>query len=250
VRGKLLLLLLLLLQNSCSCCSAAAAASIYAGYSWDKYQGQDKVVSPSAGEALYRLGTAFRKVSSPLHLKLGILLVLWCCATSLQTYVGSHYLLSAFIFMCVTLLACTHMSIAALLLPSKHCLTLINLHASLKLHSSPATERNKQPILEELRKHLPNSGLVLEVASGTGQHITHFAAALNSSSSNSSELHWQPSDVTSELFGSISAYVADAQLNNVRPPVLLDSSLPVEQWPVQEQCAAVMAANLTHISPW
>jgi hypothetical protein len=113
------------------------------------------------------------------------------------------------------------------------------------------TERNKQPILEELRKHLPTSGLVLEVASGTGQHITHFAAAFNSSSSSSSsELQWQPSDVTSELFGSISAYVADAQLKNVRPPVLLDASLPVGQWPVQEQCAAVMAANVTHISPW
>jgi hypothetical protein len=89
----------------------------------------------------------------------------------------------------------------------------------------------------------------LEVASGTGQHITHFAAALNSSSS-SSELQWQPSDVTSELFGSISAYVADAQLENVRPPVVLDASLPLGQWPVQETCAAVMAANLTHISPW
>jgi hypothetical protein len=108
-------------------------------------------------------------------------------------------------------------------------------------------ERNKQPILEELRKHLPSSGLILEVASGTGQHITHFAAALSSSSG---ELQWRPSDVTSELFGSISAYVADAQLQNVRPPVVLDASLPVGQWPVQEPCAAVMAANLTHISPW
>lgn len=115
---------------------------------------------------------------------------------------------------------------------------------------SPSAERNKQPILEELQKHLPTSGLVLEVASGTGQHITHFAAALSSSGSSSSELHWQPSDVTSELFGSISAYVADAQLKNVRPPLLLDASLPVGQWPVQEPCAAVMAANVTHISPW
>jgi hypothetical protein len=117
---------------------------------------------------------------------------------------------------------------------------------------SVAAERNKQPILEELRKHLPTSGLILEVASGTGQHITHFAAALSSSSSSSSssELQWQPSDVASELFGSISAYVSDAQLKSVRPPVVLDASLPVGQWPVQETCAAVMAANLTHISPW
>lgn len=107
-----------------------------------------------------------------------------------------------------------------------------------------SAERNKQCILEELKKHLPQSGLVLEVASGTGQHCTHFAQAL------SRDLQWQPSDVTSELFRSIQAYVNEAQLQNVRPPVLLDASLPVQQWPVQGPCAAVMAANLTHISPW
>lgn len=105
-------------------------------------------------------------------------------------------------------------------------------------------ERNKQVILQELSKHLPSSGLVLEVASGTGQHITHFAAAL------SKDLQWQPSDVTDEMFGSIQAYVADQGLTNLHLPVLLDASQPAQQWPVQGPCAAVIAANLTHISPW
>ena len=106
---------------------------------------------------------------------------------------------------------------------------------------STLAERNKEPILQELRQLLPQSGLVLEVASGTGQHIAHFAAALPG-------LQWQPSDVTSEGFDSIRAYTV--QLPNVLPPVVLDASAPADQWPVQGPCAAVLVANVTHISPW
>lgn len=102
-------------------------------------------------------------------------------------------------------------------------------------------ERNKDPILQELQQLLPQEGLVLEVASGTGQHVAHFAAALPS-------LQWQPSDVTDEGFGSIRAYTV--QQHNVLPPVVLDASLPPEQWPCKGPCAAVIAANVTHISPW
>lgn len=91
---------------------------------------------------------------------------------------------------------------------------------------------------------MPESGLVLEVASGTGQHITHFAAAL------SPNLQWQPSDVTSDLFGSIAAYTAELGLGNTKQPLLLDASQLSQQWPVQPPVAAVLAANLTHISPW
>lgn len=105
-------------------------------------------------------------------------------------------------------------------------------------------ERNKQLILEELSKYLPTSGLVLEVASGTGQHITHFAAAL------SRDLQWQPSDVTGDMFGSIQAYISEQGLCNVRMPVVLDASQSPQQWPVQGPFSAVIAANLTHISPW
>lgn len=113
---------------------------------------------------------------------------------------------------------------------------------------SPAAERNKEPILQELKKLLlppqqgnEGAGIVLEVASGTGQHIAHFAAAFPS-------LTWQPTDVTDDGFDSIRAYTV--QLDNVRPPLVLDASAPPEQWPVQGPCAAVLAANVTHISPW
>ncbi|KAF8056460.1 Mettl26 [Scenedesmus sp. PABB004] len=111
---------------------------------------------------------------------------------------------------------------------------------------SPSAERNKQPILEELRRQLPPDaeGLVLEVASGTGQHVAHFAAGL------SPALRWQPSDVTSELFASIAGYAA--ALPNVLPPLVLDAAAPPETWPLRApaSCAAVLACNLTHISPW
>lgn len=95
--------------------------------------------------------------------------------------------------------------------------------------------------MQELKQLLPQEGLVLEVASGTGQHVAHFAAALPS-------LQFQPTDVTSEGFDSIRAYTV--QLPNVLPPAVLDASLPVEQWPVKGPCAAVLVANVTHISPW
>lgn len=81
---------------------------------------------------------------------------------------------------------------------------------------------------------------MLEVATGTGQHISHFAAALPS-------LQWQPTDVSDEGFDSIRAYTV--QLSKVLPPLVLDASLPPE-WPVKGPCAAVLAANVTHISPW
>jgi tRNA G46 methylase TrmB len=123
---------------------------------------------------------------------------------------------------------------------------------------TPTPERNKEPILAELRKLLPpppasshdNSSstdnstpsLVLEVASGTGQHVAHFAAALP-------HLQWQPTDVVQDSFGSICAYAG--QLTNVARPMLLDASLPLEQWPaLPAPAAAVVAANVSHISPW
>jgi hypothetical protein len=122
---------------------------------------------------------------------------------------------------------------------SDHCMTCCHPRA-LRLSCLPS-ERNKEPILQELKQLLPQEGLVLEVASGTGQHVAHFAAALPS-------LQFQPTDVTSEGFDSIRAYTV--QLPNVLPPAVLDASLPVEQWPVKGPCAAVLVANVTHISPW
>jgi hypothetical protein len=104
----------------------------------------------------------------------------------------------------------------------------------------PAPERNKDPILEVLRRVLPERGTVLEVASATGQHIAHFAAALPL-------LAWQPSDVTDEHLRNLVARCAHAALQNLLPPIRLDvTDLP---WPVGS-FEAIYCANMIHISPW
>lgn len=104
--------------------------------------------------------------------------------------------------------------------------------------TAPAAERNKQPILQVLRRVLPRSGLVLEVASGTGQHVAHFARALPL-------LEWQPSEANPESLSSVRAWVEG--LANVRAPVELDVlKFP---WPVT-QADAVLCINMIHIAPW
>ena len=104
----------------------------------------------------------------------------------------------------------------------------------------PSTERNKQPILEVFSGLFPTSGTVLEVASGTGQHIAHFAAALPQT------LTWQPTDITDQLFPSIRTHCRG--LSNVMDPVVLDASS--SSWPVEGPLAAVIVANMTHVAPW
>ncbi len=103
---------------------------------------------------------------------------------------------------------------------------------------APATERNRAPILEVLRRVLPDEGVVLEVASGTGQHAAFFAEAFPG-------LTWQPSDPDPELRASIRAWTAG--LGNVRPPLALDAS--AGDWPV-ERADAVVCINMIHIAPW
>ncbi len=104
----------------------------------------------------------------------------------------------------------------------------------------PAPERNKGPILDVLRRVLPASGTVLEVASATGQHIAHFAAALPN-------LTFQPSDVTDEHLGNLAARRAHVGLANLREAIRLDASeFP---WPVGP-VDAVYNANMIHISPF
>ena len=76
---------------------------------------------------------------------------------------------------------------------------------------APAAERNKTAILGVLEQVLPDDGIVLEVASGTGQHVAHFAAALN-------KLTWQPSDCDESSHDSIAAYVSARGLSNVAAP--------------------------------
>ena len=107
-------------------------------------------------------------------------------------------------------------------------------------HHAPATARNRQPILEVLRPRLPADGLVLEVASGSGEHVVHFAAALR-------HLVFQPSDPSAAARASIDEWAGASGLANVRPAVALDAAAPA--WPVA-QAAAVLCSNMIHIAPW
>ena len=112
-------------------------------------------------------------------------------------------------------------------------------------HSS-AAERNRQPILQVLQSLLPAHGSALEVASGTGQHIAYFAAALPGWT-------WQPSDAQSDSFGAITAWCQDAGVPNVRPPLLLD--VLATRWPSAKPAFAmpfdlIYCANMLHIAPW
>ena len=70
---------------------------------------------------------------------------------------------------------------------------------------APAASRNRAPILEVLRKYLPESGTVLEIASGTGEHVSYFAAAMP-------HLNWQPTDIDPAALSSTTAYCEDADL--------------------------------------
>ena len=104
---------------------------------------------------------------------------------------------------------------------------------------APATERNRAAILAVLREELPASGLVLEVASGSGEHAVHFAAALPA-------LDWQPSDPDPAALASIEAWRAEAALPNMRTPIMLDAAAA---WPVK-RADAILCINMIHISPW
>lgn len=114
------------------------------------------------------------------------------------------------------------------------------------MQHSPASERNRQPILEALQQVLPAKGLALEVASGTGQHAAFFAQGLPG-------WIWQPSDATPGGFASITTWCAQAGVANVRAPVVLDVLSP--RWPddggaFDQPFDAVFCANMLHIAPW
>jgi hypothetical protein len=105
---------------------------------------------------------------------------------------------------------------------------------------APAAARNRDPILDVLRGVLPEAGTVLEIASGSGEHVLHFARALPG-------LVFQPSDPSPEARRSIAAWAADSGLANLRPPLALDAAAP--SWPVTA-ADAVLCINMIHISPW
>jgi SAM-dependent methyltransferase len=108
------------------------------------------------------------------------------------------------------------------------------------LPCSEAAERNKAPILDILRRILPGEGVVVEIASGSGQHVAHFAAELPA-------LIWQPSDANSALLNVITARALATGLKNIRPAVELD--VTNSPWPVTD-VDALVCINMLHISPW
>lgn len=103
---------------------------------------------------------------------------------------------------------------------------------------APAAARNREPILAALRPVLPATGLVLEIASGSGEHCAHLAAALPS-------LRFQPTDPQSASLASIDAWCAD--LPNVLPAAALDAA--GTDWPIAA-ADAVLCINMIHIAPW
>jgi hypothetical protein len=106
--------------------------------------------------------------------------------------------------------------------------------------SSPAAQRNRDPILDVLRLHLPPRGLVVEVASGSGEHVVHFAQHLPG-------LTFQPSDPDEDARASIDSWAAESGLPNIRPA--LDFDVTRKSWPFVN-AAAILCINMIHISPW
>ncbi|HEY0709001.1 MAG TPA: DUF938 domain-containing protein [Polyangia bacterium] len=105
---------------------------------------------------------------------------------------------------------------------------------------APATTRNREPILEVLRRVLPAEGTVLEIASGTGEHAVFFAAAFP-------RLIWQPTDADAGALASIAAWTSESSASNVATPLPLDVS--ASTWPI-ERADAIFCANMIHIAPW
>lgn len=105
---------------------------------------------------------------------------------------------------------------------------------------APAAERNAEPIRAVLARALPPRGVVLEIASGTGQHAVHMARAFP-------HLRWQPTDADPLALGSIAAWREEAGLGNLEPPLLLD--VLADPWPVTA-ADAVVSINMIHIAPW
>ena len=106
--------------------------------------------------------------------------------------------------------------------------------------SAPAALRNREPIAEVLADWLPDNGIVLEVASGTGEHAVWFADRFP-------DLSWQPSETHPDALASINAWREEAALPNLRAPVIVDAT--IAEWPFQG-ADAVLNINMAHISPW
>ena len=105
---------------------------------------------------------------------------------------------------------------------------------------APATVRNRDFILDVLRDVLPTTGVILEIASGSGEHVVHFARNLPS-------LVFQPSDPEPDALLSVAAWMKAAEVTNVRAPIVLDASR--SPWPIAS-ADGIICINMVHISPW
>lgn len=105
---------------------------------------------------------------------------------------------------------------------------------------APATLRNRDAIADVLAGVLPPTGTVLEIASGSGEHVVHFAGRFPA-------LAWLPSDPEPEALRSIAAWSAESRFTNILPPVALD--VTGNDWPVVP-VAAMLCINMVHIAPW
>ena len=105
---------------------------------------------------------------------------------------------------------------------------------------APAAERNRDPIAAVLGEVLPDRGLVLEIASGSGEHAVHFAGRFPS-------LSWQPTDPDPDALTSIEAWRQETKPANLRVPLQLDAAN--EDWPIGA-ADAILCINMVHISPW
>lgn len=109
---------------------------------------------------------------------------------------------------------------------------------------APATERNREPILQVLKRVLPTQGNILEIASGTGEHAVFFASQLTS-------LYWLPSDRDSLCRNSITAWKNTLKINNLDAPLDIDASK--SPWSIENKdlsIDAIVNINMIHISPW
>lgn len=109
------------------------------------------------------------------------------------------------------------------------------------LPASPSSARNREPLLAVLRRWLPGSGTVLEVASGLGEHAAWFAAALPG-------VIWQPTDRSEEALEILRARGEVSGLANLAPPLVLNATAP-DDWPL-DRADAIVCINMVHISPW
>ncbi len=106
---------------------------------------------------------------------------------------------------------------------------------------APATLRNRQPLLDALLSRLPE-GRILEIACGTGEHAAYLAPRLPGR-------HWLPTDPNRDALASTAAWLEAEGVTNTAPPTALDTTAPVEHWPVTD-VAAILCINMIHIAPW